>query len=56
MKKSRELNIPGLFYLVSAEKIKSHSFDKGFWSKGNLATLQGAYIEQVVPPNLFWYV
>ncbi|MGV1080901.1 MAG: ISNCY family transposase [Candidatus Nanopelagicales bacterium] len=34
-----------------AEKIKSHSFDKGFWSKDNLATLQGASIEQVVLPK-----
>lgn len=34
-----------------AEKIKSHSFDKGFWSKDNLATLQGADIEQVVLPK-----
>jgi len=33
------------------EKIKSHSFDKGFWSKDNLATLQGAGIEQVVLPK-----
>lgn len=33
------------------EKIKSHSFDKGFWSKDNLATLQGADIEQVVLPK-----
>ena len=35
----------------AAEKIKSHSFDKGFWSKDNLATLQGADIEQVVLPK-----
>lgn len=34
-----------------AEKIKSHSFDKGFWSKDNLATLQSAGIEQVVLPK-----
>jgi len=34
-----------------AEKIKSHSFDKGFWSKDNLATLQGAGIAQVVLPK-----
>lgn len=33
------------------EKIKSHSFDKGFWSKDNLATLQGAGIAQVVLPK-----
>ena len=33
------------------EKINSHSFDKGFWSKDNLATLQGAGIEQVVLPK-----
>ncbi|MBA2610528.1 MAG: ISNCY family transposase [Bacteroidetes bacterium] len=33
------------------EKIKSHSFDKGFWSKDNLTTLQGAGIEQVVLPK-----
>ncbi len=31
--------------------IKSHSFDKGFWSKENLATLQGAQIQQVVLPK-----
>lgn len=33
------------------EKIKSHSFDKGFWSKDNLAILQQADIEQVVLPK-----
>lgn len=33
------------------EKIKSHSFDKGFWSKDNLAILQQAGIEQVVLPK-----
>lgn len=33
------------------KKIKSHSFDKGFWSKDNLATLQGADIEQPVLPK-----
>lgn len=33
------------------EKIKSHSFDKGFWSKDNLATLQQTDIEQVVLPK-----
>ena len=33
------------------ESIGSHSFDKGFWSKDNLATLQGADIEQVVLPK-----
>lgn len=33
------------------EKISSHSFDKGFWSKDNLATLQRAQIEQVVLPK-----
>ncbi len=34
-----------------AKKIKSHSFDKGFWSKDNLAILQGAGIEQVILPK-----
>ena len=29
------------------KKIYSHSFDKGFWSKDNHATLQGVSIEQV---------
>ncbi len=33
------------------EKIKSHSFDKGFWSKDNLTTLQSAGIEQVILPK-----
>ncbi len=33
------------------KKINSHSFDKGFWSKDNLTTLQGASIEQVVLPK-----
>ena len=33
------------------ENIGSHSFDKGFWSKDNLATLQGAGIAQVVLPK-----
>ena len=34
-----------------AKNIDSHSFDKGFWSKDNLATLQGTRIEQVVLPK-----
>jgi len=34
-----------------AEKIKSHSFDKGFWSRDNLATPQQADMEQVVLPK-----
>jgi hypothetical protein len=33
------------------EDINSHSFDKGFWSKDNLATLQGAGIQQVILPK-----
>ena len=33
------------------ETINSHSFDKGFWSKDNLATLQDAGITQVVLPK-----
>ncbi len=33
------------------EKIKSHSFDKGFWSKDNLTILQGTGIEQVILPK-----
>ena len=33
------------------KEIGSHSFDKGFWSKDNLATLQGAGIAQVVLPK-----
>jgi IS5 family transposase len=37
-------NFPG-------KKISSHSFDKGFWSKDNLATLQTAAIEQVILPK-----
>ncbi len=37
-------NFPG-------KKISSHSFDKGFWSKDNLATLQDASIEQVILPK-----
>ncbi len=32
-------------------KVKSHSFDKGFWSKDNHTTLQGAEIEQVILPK-----
>jgi hypothetical protein len=31
--------------------IYSHSFDKGFWSKDNLTTLQDAAIEQVILPK-----
>ena len=33
------------------EKTRSHSFDKGFWSKDNLITLQDAQIQQVVLPK-----
>jgi hypothetical protein len=33
------------------KKIASHSFDKGFWSKDNLATLQEDYASQVVLPK-----
>ena len=32
-------------------EIGSHSFDKGFWSRDNLATLQKAGIEQVILPK-----
>jgi IS5 family transposase len=37
-------NFPG-------QKVYSHSFDKGFWSKDNQATLQDAAIEQVILPK-----
>src|SRR5215210_4287812 len=37
-------NFPG-------KKIYSHSFDKGFWSKDNHATLQDAAIEEVILPK-----
>jgi transposase, IS5 family len=37
-------NFPG-------KKIYSHSFDKGFWSKDNQATLQDAAVEQVILPK-----
>lgn len=37
-------NFPG-------KKVYSHSFDKGFWSKDNQATLQDAAIEQVILPK-----
>ena len=37
-------NFPG-------KKIYSHSFDKGFWSKDNHATLKDAAIEQVILPK-----
>jgi len=33
------------------KKIYSHSFDKGFWSKDNQATLQNAGIDQVILPK-----
>jgi hypothetical protein len=33
------------------ENIKSHSFDKGFWSKDNFATLQKTATEQVILPK-----
>ena len=33
------------------KKIYSHSFDKGFWSKDNHATLQDAAIAQVILPK-----
>ena len=35
----------------SDNTIGSHSFDKGFWSKNNLATLQEADIERVILPK-----
>jgi hypothetical protein len=35
----------------AGSKLQSHSFDKGFWSKDNLATLEGAAIEQVILPK-----
>ena len=35
----------------AGKKINSHSFDKGFWSKENFATLNAALIEQVVLPK-----
>ena len=37
-------NFPG-------KKLYSHSFDKGFWSKDNLTTLQEAKIEQAILPK-----
>lgn len=37
-------NFPG-------KKVNSHSFDKGFWSKDNLATLQDTAIDQVILPK-----
>jgi transposase, IS5 family len=37
-------NFPG-------QKIYSHSFDKGFWSKENYATLQDATVEQIILPK-----
>lgn len=37
-------NFPG-------KKIYSHSFDKGFWSKDNHATIQDAAIEEVILPK-----
>lgn len=36
---------------VTGKKIISHSFDKGFWSKENLAILNATEIEQVVLPK-----
>lgn len=33
------------------KKISSHSFDKGFWSKDNFATLNTAPIQQVILPK-----
>jgi IS5 family transposase len=33
------------------ENVKSHSFDKGFWSKDNFATLQKTATEQVILPK-----
>ena len=35
----------------AGNEIYSHSFDKGFWSKENLAILQDAAIEQVILPK-----
>jgi transposase, IS5 family len=35
----------------AGKKIYSHSFDKGFYSKENLAILQGAAIEEVILPK-----
>ena len=35
----------------AGKKIYSHSFDKGFFSKDNQATLQDASIEQVILPD-----
>ena len=37
-------NFPG-------KKVNSHSFDKGFWSKDNLVTLQDTAIDQVILPK-----
>ena len=36
---------------LTSHKLYSHSFDKGFWSKENLATLTNAQIEQVILPK-----
>lgn len=35
----------------AGKKVYSHSFDKGFWSKDNLTTLQDAAIEQAILPK-----
>jgi IS5 family transposase len=37
--------------IFPGNKVYSHSFDKGFWSKENLAILQEAAIEQVILPK-----
>lgn len=41
----------GLRNIILGKEISSHSFDKGFWSKDNLATLQKAGIQQVILPK-----
>ena len=35
----------------TGRKLYSHSFDKGFWSKENLTTLQNSAIDQVILPK-----
>ena len=56
MERQRDASqVKGLCERISKQypdkKITSHSFDKGFWSKDNLATLQDAGITQVVLPK-----
>ena len=60
MERQRDASqVKGLYERMTKQypdkKINSHSFDKDFWSKDSLATLQDAGITQVVLPKKGWH-